>query len=119
MAVIVERIGLPQVIAAAPPIIFVAMHTCWWTHDRRHICINPKSRLPCDPRGSVLMEMPPEPFFEAVQAHPEHYGKHGIRALMAAHHLNCQTTADDPRPTSLETWEEVNAALDELDTREV
>jgi hypothetical protein len=73
-------------------------------------------RLPCDPRGSVLFQTDDvQGFLNQAASNPEHYGKHGLRAFMAAHHSNCQRSVNDPRPWSAENWDEYNEALDRLD----
>ena len=74
-------------------------------------------RLPCDPRGSVFMEADLKGFLTAARNSREHYGKHGLRAFMAAHHLNCVLSLEDERPWSERTWEAYNEALDRLDSR--
>ena len=75
-------------------------------------------RLPCDPRGSVLFQTEDvQGFLNAAASNPQHYGKHGLRAFMAAHHSNAQLSLTDPRPWSAESWDEYNAALDRLDER--
>jgi hypothetical protein len=112
MAYIANRICLEQIKACTAPTVYFAMHTCWWTHDPSHLYTLPGTSIPCDPRGSVLMNAPLADFIAAAEGNPGHYGKHGLAAFMAAHHLNCQVAADDPRPTSLKTWDEYNQALD-------
>jgi hypothetical protein len=75
-------------------------------------------RLPCDPRGSVLFQTDDvHGFLNAAAERPEHYGKHGLRAFMAAHHSNCVVSLDDPGPWSDESWDAYNDALDRLDER--
>lgn len=75
-------------------------------------------RLPADPRGSVLYETNKvRGFLEAAETHPEFYGRHGLRAFMATHHLNCILSLDDPRPWSESKWDAYNDALDRLDAR--
>ena len=77
-----------------------------------------RHRLPCDPRGSVLFETDNvQGFLDAAERNPEYYGRHELRAFMAAHHSNCQRALDDPRPWSAESWDEYNDALDRLDAR--
>lgn len=72
--------------------------------------------LPCDPRGSVLFQTEKvEAFIQTAKEKSAHYGKHGIRAFLAAHHLNCIISSFDPRPTSGADWQEYNDALDRLD----
>lgn len=76
--------------------------------------------LPCDPRGSVLFQTDDAAgFLKAAELHGSHYGRHGIRAFMAAHHQNCVLTLVDERPWSGASWDEYNDALDRLDTREL
>jgi hypothetical protein len=74
--------------------------------------------LPCDPRGSVLfMTDDVEGFLTAAENNSAHYGRHGLRAFMAAHHQNCI----DPRslrPTSATTWDEYNDAIDRFDLKQ-
>ena len=75
-------------------------------------------RLPSDPRGSVLFETDDvQGFLNKAAENPAHYGRHGLRAFMAAHHSNCQRGLEDARPWSAESWDEYNAALDRLDQR--
>lgn len=74
--------------------------------------------LPCDPRGSVLFQTESvEKFVITAKLKSAHYGKHGIRAFLAAHHLNCVVGLFDKRPTSGTSWQEYNDALDRLDER--
>ena len=113
MAHIVEQITLEAVRAAKPEMIFYAMHTCWWTHDPKDVAELTGSRIPCDPRGSVLFEAhDPEKFLRLAEENPEHYGRHGLRAFIAAHHQNCRVSASDHRSTSMRTWPEYNDAID-------
>jgi hypothetical protein len=75
-------------------------------------------RLPCDPRGSVLFQTDDvHGFLNKAAENPEHYGPHGLRAFMAAHHSNCVLSLADPRAWSDESWDAYNAALDRLDER--
>jgi len=53
-------------------------------------------------------------FLNSAVANSGHYGKHGLRAFMAAHHDNCQVSETDERRTCLETWGQYNDALDAL-----
>lgn len=74
--------------------------------------------LPCDPRGSVLFQTENvEGFIQTARDKSAHYGKHGIKAFLAAHHLNCVVGLFDLRSTSAATWKEYNDALDRLDLR--
>lgn len=122
MAWIVERISLAEVKAHLTssgrqrPMIYYAVGTCWWSHIPETLYRHPENGLPCDPRGSVLLQTDaPLAWIEQAEANPEHYGRHGLRAFMAAHALNCQRGPEDHRPWSLGTWEAYNDLLDELD----
>lgn len=111
-------ITLPQVRAAKPKMIYYSVGTCWWTHDENHLCRHLGMGLPCDPRGSVLMETDkPERFLTTAQENAEHYGKHGMEAFMASHHLNCVVSAEDRRSTCFTSWSEYNRIVDEAIAR--
>ena len=112
MAYIVNRITLGQIKAAKSEVIYYSAQTCWWTHDSAHLCLN-SARLPSDPRGGVLFEAHDvDAWFQAAEAKPDHYGKHGLAAFIAAHHLNCVVSLGDWRSTCMETWREYNALID-------
>lgn len=77
-------------------------------------------RLPCDPRGSVLFETDDvQGYLNKAAENPSHYGKHGLRAFMAAHHSNSQKSVDDPSPWCETEWAAYNEALDRLDERKL
>ena len=108
-----NAITLEQVREAKPEMIFYGALTCWWTHDPAHLG-RLDNGIPCDPRGGVLMQThKPEEFLMSAEEHPEHYGKHGLEAFMASHHLNCVLSAFDHTPTCFEGWDEYNRILDE------
>ena len=101
-----------------PRMIWYSVHTCWWTHRGEHLYKVPEGRpgvgIPCDPRGSPLFQTDDaEGFLQAAEKNPEHYGKHGLRAFMAAHHMNCM--AANYRPSCYEGWEDYNEMLDRYD----
>lgn len=107
-------ITIQHVRDAKPEMIFYGANTCWWTHDPSHLCKHP-SGLPCDPRGGMLFETDQvDKFLDAAEASPEHYGRHGLRAFEAAHHLNMRVGIRDHRSTCFREWEEYNAAIDEF-----
>lgn len=113
---IVERITIDQILDQHPAMIYYGARTCWWTHDPSHLCSvdGTPNGLPCDPRGGVLFQTDDVAgFIRSAQEHSESYGKHAFRAFMAAHHLNCQVSATDPRSTCGTSWDEYNDALDE------
>lgn len=99
---------------AAEPIIYYAVHTCWWSESCMHYQLKVMGRgLPCDPRGSVLMEAhDPAKFLGNAEENPAHYGRHGLRAFEAALHGNVTVGG---LPTSFSSWEEYNQLLDEHD----
>ncbi|MFH1603899.1 MAG: hypothetical protein ABIH03_08330 [Pseudomonadota bacterium] len=116
-----NTIDLAEVRAAKPKTIYYGARTCWWTHDPRHLGRH-RSGLPCDPRGGLLFETDDvEGFLRATEEEarkpPEvcQYGKHRLRAFMAAHHLNCHVSATDWRSTCFTSWDDYNRILDEAD----
>ena len=120
MPIAVERISLSDVRAAEPDQIWYSVNTCWWTHRKEDLRAHRKSGLPCDPRGGMLMMTnrgSAEGFLDDAEANPQRYGKHGIRAFMAAHNDNCVVSHSDNRNTCLAKWSDYEALIDELDRR--
>jgi hypothetical protein len=114
MPVIVEKVGIDQVLNSGADMIFYGARTCWWTHDNRHLYKTDRD-VPCDPRGGVLFQTDDvQGFLKTAEENIDRYGKHGMRAFMAAHHENCQVSESDDRPTCMETWQEYNDALDAM-----
>jgi hypothetical protein len=108
-------ITIQQVRDAKPEMIFYGVNTCWWTHDPKHLCTHRTAGLPCDPRGGMLMQTDEvEKFLAAAEENAAHYGRHGLRAFEAAHHLNMRVGIRDNRSTCFREWEEYNAAIDEF-----
>lgn len=113
-----------------PPMIYYAVSSCWWTHNAEDLDRLPGGKLtinrpgggeeeiespglPCDPRGSVLMQTDkPEEFLAAAKKNPSHYGRHGLDAFMAAHHDNCYLSRRDQRHWSFAGWDEYNDSID-------
>lgn len=123
---VIETITLEQIIAARPKTIYYGANTCWWTHDPKHLSTVGEIQgsgargvsLPCDPRGGMLFETDDVAgFIAAARTKADAYGRHGLRAFMAAHHLNCIKSLDDPRPWCERGWGAYNEALDRLDLR--
>ena len=127
---VVERVTLEQIRAARPAMIYYSANTLWWTHDASHlyVLINRRAtpqvvarvmppapgahQLPCDPRGSVLLQTENvEEWLSAAEGKPEHFGKHGLRAFLASHHLNSQLGVSE-RPWCSPSWGEYNDAID-------
>lgn len=106
--------ALRSMIVALEPRIFYSLTTTWWTCDRRHLYHKPGLAFPCDPRGSVLMECDTAVFLREAEADPARYGKHGLDALAAAFHGSLVVAAGDKAgyPTCLESWDQVNEAID-------
>jgi hypothetical protein len=72
--------------------------------------------LPCDPRGGVLFQTDDvKGFLDAAIANQEHYGKHRLRAFMAAHHSNCWLGINGQQHWCSPDWQDYNDALDRLD----
>lgn len=120
MPVIVERTSLEDVRAANPTRIWYSVNTCWWTHRAEDLHQHRDSGLPCDPRGGMLLmtdEGDAEKFLKSAEdaAAAGHYGRHGMRAFMAAHRDNCIVSVEDGRHTCLEAWPQYNDLLDEAD----
>lgn len=102
-------------------------NTCWWaehTFYTRPIPNKPPDYpgLPCDPRGGMLLQVQtgsvaPDgrtidalEFIRKAEQNPSHYGRHGIKAFIAAYHGNVLV---DGKPWALRDWEDYNRLLDE------
>lgn len=111
-----ENITADEILIAAQPTIYYGANTCWWTHDPAHL--GTRGGLPTDPRGGVLFEIDDVAgFIEAAKKNQQHYGRHGFRAFMAAHHQNCIQSLELPIAWCAQGWMEYNDALDRLDER--
>jgi hypothetical protein len=52
-------------------IIYYAAQTCWWTISAQDLYKHPKSGLPCDPRGGMLLEChDPIDFLDQAEKNP-------------------------------------------------
>lgn len=72
--------------------------------------------LPCDPRGGMLFETDDvKGFLQAAIDNADYYGKHRLRAFMAAHHSNCFSDLGCTRHWCSKDWKDYNDALDRLD----
>lgn len=99
--------GTPHAMAILPPLARVRLRDWIGLTERK---LQPP--MPCDPRGSVLMqtaEGDAASFIRSAQEHPAHYGRHGLAAFMAAHAKNCQRLG---LSWSFKIWESYNALLD-------
>lgn len=94
---------------------YYATASTWWTIRSADVEENMVSRggrpedLPCDPRGSVLMQGPASEFLDGAERDPDHFGALGLVAFCAAFHGNLVTP--DRRPWSLESWDLVTAVI--------
>ena len=105
---------LESIRAERPETVYYSFKTRWWTHRAEDLRTLPNG-LPCDPRGSVLMQCDAEAFLASAESDPSLYGRHGLATLLAAHNDNCVVSEDDLRNTCLVTWDEYNDLLDEQD----
>jgi hypothetical protein len=99
----IKELTFPQQMA------YYAVHTCWWGFDTYYSISGNARGLPCDPRGSVLMQGPADKFIEAAEKNPDHYGEHKLLAFAAAFHGNVLTLTG--KPTSFEGWVSYNILL--------
>ena len=121
------KITLEQIEASGQQRVYWAIDTCWWTHDPKHLYntkdVNPALKqqhgVPCDPRGSVLYEGVLSDFLRSARETDiklGHYGKHGLRAFLTAHHLNSSLYG---LPWSETTWQHYNDAIDRWEANAV
>lgn len=116
---VIENITIEDIRNLKPAMIYYGANTCWWTHDPMHLGRTAgEYSLPCDPRGGVLFQTEHvEGFLKAAEDSATHYGKHGLRAFIASHYLNCVLDLQTLRPWAGTTWNEYNEAIDRLDLR--
>ena len=87
--------------------------TCWWKIGDP---IYKRDNLPCGPRGEMLLETDkPLDFIKQAEENPDHYGRHGLEAFLAAYHGHIIT--EDGLPTSFESWDRYNDIIDEFDNK--
>lgn len=96
-----------------------ATRTTWWSLYLPEYMPYTSSGLPCDPRGCMLFQGNFAEYWNKVKVDASHFGKHGLRAFIAAFHGNIEVFTEDRgwRPTSLTTWDEVNALIDKEDAK--
>ena len=111
-----NRISLETIkaLAGVSSRLVYAAQTCWWkVGDPIYKCSD--SSLPCGPRGEMLLETDnPLGFIEQAEKNIQHYGKHGIRAFVAAYHENI-VVAHNCLPTSFNSWDKYNDIIDKHD----
>ena len=94
---------------------FYGANTCWWTSSEEDLYTH-ETGLPCDPRGGMLFQSAEgelDKFIKEAEAHPERYGKHGIRVFLASYHGVVVT--EDGKPTCFDNWNMYNDLLDIYD----
>ena len=69
---------------------FFSATCCWWTSGPADLGRTASGLPACPHCGSPLYEGGLKGFIAQAQRAPENYGDHGIRALEAAHAVNCQ-----------------------------
>jgi hypothetical protein len=114
MPFIFKNITLEQIESEEPKTLWVARHTCWWTHRQEDLSKNPEGKM-CDPRGGDV-----DPIGHVkdylrrmkLNAREGVYGKHGIAAFMAAHNDNCKVSERDERSTCMQFWRDYTAQID-------
>jgi hypothetical protein len=106
---ILNKVSFEDVVNSPQNTIYYGAVTCWWTHDPTHLLLLP-SGLPADPRGGVLLQADKLAFLQRARDAADHYGKHGLLALLAAHHSNC--VDDNNRPTCFDNWKAYNRMID-------
>lgn len=99
-----RKITIDDVRKAKPEKIYYSIFTKWWTHDPQHV----KNDL-----GDILIETHQvEDYLQEPEKNPDHYGRHGIEAFMAAHHLNCVHSEENPESWAFCAWDEYNDMID-------
>lgn len=88
--------------------------SCWWcVWDLTPTPYAAEGGIPTDPFGAVLLECHDlAGFLDRAEADPDHYGKHGLTALMASYHGNLTTS--DGEPVAFTGWIGYNLAIARL-----
>lgn len=101
-----------------PEMIYYGAFSVWWTHDPKHLG-KLDNGIPCDPSGGVLLQATDaERFLKTAEQNPKHYGKHGLKAFIAAHHENMVVSRLDNRHICFKSWDECNRVLDQQEEEE-
>ncbi len=124
------RIASPRTLTAwkelrdtKPEMIYYSSRTCWWTADPEHLyCQDGQlskdcgcGGIPLDPAGAPLfMADDLEQFIAEAKAHEkDHYGPHGLDALILAYHGN--VVSEDGLPRCAVDWDTYGKLLDGQD----
>lgn len=94
-----------------PAKIYYSSRTCWWTHRPEDLL---PGTVPLDARGAPLFETDDVAgFMEAALSHPEHYGKHGLRAFWLSHAGNLRIIDQGvTKQWAFVGWQEYNDLID-------
>lgn len=120
---VLELVTLDSLLTFPPHMIFYGANHLWWTSNPKDLretdpvikdgrTIVPGG-IPCDPLGGVLFQTQNvSNWLDKAKEKPEHFGKHGLRAFMLAHHGNLTWKGRD---WCFKTWDEYNRVLDGWD----
>jgi hypothetical protein len=89
--------------------IYYSNGSCWWSHHRSHAMLKPGMKCPLD--GQIFFEKDWEAWLDGAHDNPSYYGRHGLLALIAAHHSNVRDGASGG-PFAAKSWRIYNEALD-------
>jgi hypothetical protein len=92
--------------------IYYSGKSCWWSHQRGHALAGGAGMI-CPAGGQIFMEKDWRGWLESARENPAHYGQHGMRALLAAHHANVRS-AKNGGFYAAKTWRPYNEAIDAL-----
>jgi hypothetical protein len=126
MIFIRNKITLEQILDEKPTWIWLGANSGWWTHREDNLFSSKqfnKSGLPfpCGPRGEGLLTLEgAEAFIATAKKNPDHYGKSGIEAFLAAHNDNCVNVQDGLWCRwSMSEWYEYSNAIDRSRAQDV
>ena len=109
-----HTLGQIKIMAKLSNRLVYGAQSCWWKIGSPcyQTPVDSGIKLPCGPRGELLLETDnPMAFIAVAEKNPSHYGKHGIEAFVAAYHEN--VIDENGLPTSLKNWDDYNQLLDE------
>lgn len=99
--------------------VYYSTGSAYWTHQRGHAMAGGPG-MPCPIGGQIVAEPDWRGWLAAAREAPEHYGAHGLAALLAAHHQNCRHPQTGgyfaakgwkPYNLALDAWEAENARV--------
>jgi hypothetical protein len=92
--------------------VYYSLGSCWWSHQRGH-ALATGAAMRCPVGGQIVMEKDWRGWLEAARENPGYYGKHGLRALLAAHHANVRDSQSGGFYAA-RNWGPYNAAIDAM-----